>query len=337
MEYSPPENPRNSEGSFIILNSGAILFAYTQFYSSTIKQALTDAATGRIVAIESVDKGLTWSNKTRVLVENIGEQNTMSVSLLRLRSGKIALFYCVKNSFHDCRPYIQISSDETKSWTEPRPLFLAPGYYALLNDQVIQLKNGRLIVPVYFNRPIYRDGRKYVDDRSISIWYLSDDDGQTWYESETWWAIPVVSRVGLQEPGVVELSDGVIFSWARTDQRHLYGCYSTDQGLTWSLPQPTELVAKTRSPASIKRIPGKSNLLALYNDHSGYFPFDEKERTPLVAAISQDGGKTWPIHKLIESDLDGYYDYTAIHFVDDTILLAYWVVHRSIRIRRVSL
>ena len=47
------------------------------------------------------------------------------------------------------------------------------------------------------------------------------------------------------------------------------------------------------------------------------------KRTPLVAALSSDGGKTWPRRKLIEGDPDGWYCYTAIHFVDRAVLVAY--------------
>jgi predicted neuraminidase len=312
-----PVYPRNSEGSFVTLKDGTILYAYTQFYGGA-----ADHGEARIVTIESRDKGLTWSDRPRVLVENFAEQNVMSVSFVRFLSGGIALFYLVKNSIHDCQPYMQVSSDEAKSWSEHRCLFETPGYFVLNNDRVVQLSSGRLIVPVAFHRSVYRDGNQDMDYRAIDIWYLSDDEGQTWYEADTWWAIPVVSTSGLQEPGVIELSDGSLFSWSRTDQGFQYGCYSTDRGRTWTSPQPTSLASPV-SPASIKRIPGSTDLLAVYNDHSGRFPFAKNRRNPLVAAISKDGGKTWPIAKMIESDLNGHFCYTAIHFVDDSVLLAY--------------
>ncbi|MCE5251937.1 glycoside hydrolase [bacterium] len=312
-----PEYPRNSEGSFVTLGDGSILYAYTQFYGGA-----ADHGAARIAGIESRDGGATWSAKPRVIVENYGDQNVMSVSFLRLRSGKIALFYIVKNSFHDCRPCMQVSTDEGKTWSEPRMLFETPGYFVLNNDRVIQLSEGRLIVPVAFHRSIYRKGQKDMDYRAIDIWYLSDDEGETWYEADTWWAAPAVTTSGLQEPGVVELSDGALFSWSRTDLGCQYGCRSTDRGKTWTAPEPTSLISPV-SPASIKMIPGTSDLLAVYNDHSGRFPFAEKRRNPLVVAISKDGGKTWPIAKMIESDLDGHFCYTAIHFTGDSVLLAY--------------
>ncbi len=342
LKIDPSEEfPRNSEGAFITLKSGKILFAYTQFYGGS-----SDHSKARIVTIESNDNGITWSKTPRILVENRGGFNVMSVSFLRLKSGKIALFYLVKNGLHDCKPYVQLSSNETLSWSEPRLMVTPVGYFVMNNDRVIQLENGRLVAPVSFHRPIWRDGEKSADWRGIAMWYLSDDEGQTWYESNLWWALPVPEQsTGMQEPGVVELSNGTIFSWVRTNTGTQYGFYSMDQGLTFSPPQPTSLISPV-SPASIKRIPKTPDILAVYNDHSGRFPYAGKRRNPLVIAVSKDGGITWPDRKMIESDLDGHYCYTAIHFVDDSVLLAYCAGFYSkpemgplkpIRIRRIKI
>lgn len=141
------ENPRNSEGAFVTLASGRILFCYTSF-----RGGADDASPADIVSIFSDDQGRTWSKDPKVVVKNPNGGNVMSVSLLRLQSGKIALFYLVKNSFLDCRPVVRISTDETATWSEPRHVGEAPGYFVLNNDRVIQLRNGRLIAPVAFHR-----------------------------------------------------------------------------------------------------------------------------------------------------------------------------------------
>ena len=105
---------------------------------------------------------------------------------------------------------------------------------------------------------------------------------------------------------------------------------------------PGEMKSPT-SPASIKRLPGSNDLLAVWNDHGGQFPMVKGRRTPLVAAISADGGKTWPRRKLLEGDADGWYCYTAIHFVEGAVLLAYCAGDSHIgglnrlRIRRIGL
>lgn len=338
LEIEPtPAHPRNSEGAFVTLSSGRIVFCYTEYYGGS-----HDESPARLVQVHSDDQGLTWSQPV-VVVENTGGRNVMSVSLLRLASGKIALFYLVKNSWTDCRPHLRVSVDEGTTWSPPRRVLDAPGYFVLNNDRVIQTRTGRLLMPLAFHRSRGSDpdSSKSFDARAITLWLYSDDEGTTWQEAGNWWAAPMPSRSGLQEPGVVELPNGNLFSWSRTDQGSQLGFTSTDAGKTWSAPAPTELKSPV-SPASIKCFPDSQDLLAIYNDHSGRFRFPKGKRTPLVAAISNDNGKTWPRTRIIEDDPDGWYCYTAIHFTDDAVLLGYSAGDSQVgglnrlRIRRVS-
>ena len=70
-------------------------------------------------------------------------------------------------------------------------------------------------------------------------------------------------------------------------------------------------------------------MFAVWDDHSGRFPFpidpkdNIKARTPLVAGISKDGGKTWPIRQVIEGDIHGQFSYPAITFVGRDAWIAY--------------
>jgi sialidase-1 len=134
--------------------------------------------------------------------------NVMSVSLLRLQSRRLALFYLVKNSLLDCRPVMRLSTDEAVTWSEPRVVTTAPGYFVLNNDRVIQLQSGRLVLPVACHRGRSADPKNYrsLDSRGIALWYLSDNEGQSWREADTWWALPARSGSGLQEPGAVLLA-----------------------------------------------------------------------------------------------------------------------------------
>jgi sialidase-1 len=116
----------------------------------------------------------------------------------------------------------------------------------------------------------------------------------------------------------------------------------------FSQPQPTELKSPF-APANLKRIPDSPDLLGVWDDHSGRFPYfvDPKDnikgRAPLVVGISQDGGKTWPIRKLIEADIHGEFSYAAIAFVGGDVLIAYNAEDKTtphlgtLRIRRVSM
>jgi Neuraminidase (sialidase) len=335
-----PEHPRSSEGAFATLRSGRIVFDYSQFSGGQ-----HDHSPSLIAQIYSDDQGRTWS-QPHVVVPTGTYQNIMSVSLLRLASGKLARFYAVKkNKWLDCKAVMSVSSDEGATWSEPKLVTTAPGYIVLNNDRVIQTKSGRLIVPLGFHRSKSTDDDESAwDPRAIAIWYYSDDEGSTWKESATWWAIPALSTSGLQEPGVIQVVDGSIYSWFRTDQGAQFESVSTDNGVTWSKPKPTELKSPV-SPASIKQLPNSNTLMVVYNDHSGRVPAptNPKQRAPLVVAFSTDGAKTWGPPQAIEDDLTGWYCYTSIHFTDDAVLLAYCAGNAEIgrlsrlRLRRIPL
>lgn len=315
-----PAHPRNTEGSYLTLKSGRILFAYSRFSGGR-----SDYDRSEIVQIHSDDQGRTWS-EPQIVVPTGNYTNVMSVSFLRLASGKIARFHIVKKSrLRDCHVVLSMSEDEGATWTEPRYIHEAPGYFVLNNDRVIQTRTGRIIVPVAYHR-VRTAGDDWAawDPRGITIWYYSDDEGSTWKESEHWWAIPVASKSGLQEPGVVELRDGTIYSWSRTDRGVQYQYRSVDDGQSFSPPEPSNFQSPN-SPLSIRRMPGTEFLVAVYNDHSGRLPLppDRNRRSPLVISVSADEGATWSFPKVVEDDMTGWYCYAAIHFVDDAVLLAY--------------
>jgi hypothetical protein len=339
-----PAHPRNSEGSFATLRSGRIIYYYSQF-----SEGDSDFSPCEIAELASDDGGRTWS-RPRVMFKVEPNTMEMSVSLLRLASGKLACFSAIKRDKLDCRPYLRLSEDDGVTWSAPRRIVDAPGYFVLNNDRVIQTKTGRLIMPLGWHRLSLQSPNAYegIDLRAVALWYYSDDEGLTWKESDTWWALPAVTQTGLQEPGVVELADGTLLSWARTDQGCQYEFRSTDNGVTWSAPQPMPLRSPA-APASIMRLPGSADLLGVYVDHSGQFPFALSERTysnrnPLVASVSSDNGVTWRTRLLLENDPQRDYCYTAIHFTADAALFAYLSVSREparqphqMIIRRVSL
>ncbi|MDB6093157.1 MAG: repeat-like protein [Verrucomicrobia bacterium] len=354
LEIQPtPEFPRNSEGAFVTLKSGRILFAYTQFYGGD-----RDESAARIVAITSDDAGRTWNTRPRVLVENVGGANVMSVSLLRLQNGRIGMFYIKKHTRIEGHPMAQFSDDEGETWSAPQVIVKAPGYFELNNDRAIQHRNGRLILPIGSYRLRDTDPTTYdsIDFRAITMWYVSDDNGATWHESPQWLASPVpTTREGLQESGVVELADGSLLGWFRTSEGSQFVARSKDIAQTWTLAAPSELKSPT-SCAAIKRLPGSATLLAVWNDYSGQFPVPAMQvspgplqkrmanrRTPFVLGLSTDGGVTWPRRKLLEGEPDGWYCYAAVHFVGDSVLLAYCAGDQQVgglnrlRMRRIDL
>ncbi|KAA3613995.1 MAG: hypothetical protein DWQ05_17130 [Calditrichaeota bacterium] len=308
-----PGNPRNSEGDFITLYDGRILFIYTHF---TGGEGDNDHA--YLAGRYSSDAGQTWSEKDSLIVANEGDMNIMSVSLLRLQNGKIALFYLRKNSEEECIPYMRISDDETHTWSAPKRCITTRGYFVVNNDRVVQLANGRLIIPAAMHA-----SPEYERSAIAQIMcYFSDDNGATWAKSEMA-ANP--EKIVLQEPGIVELKDSRLLLFCRTGSGVQYLSFSEDSGQSWSAVEPST-IRSPLSPASIERIPETGDLLLIWNNTL------EPEggiRTPFNLAISKNEGRTWERTKNIESDADGWYCYTAIEFVDKHVLLGHCAGDRS--------
>ncbi len=311
-----PNNPRNSEGDFITLKDGRILFVYSHFTGDKGH----DDTSAQLASRYSIDKGKTWSQQGEVIVENEGKMNVMSVSLLRLQNNDIALFYLVKNSLADCIPYMRISTDEAKTWSDPIPCITdRKEYFVLNNNRVVQLKNGRLLMPVSLHiSPGGIWGPK--SGRGTIYSYFSDDSGSTWKPSLD---VPNPDSVVLQEPGLIELKNGNIMMFMRTYSGVQYSSFSKDHGESWSTVEPS-IIESPASPASIARIPSTGDLLLVWNNNG-----KDQLRTPLNIAISKDEGKSWSHIKKIEKNPNGWYCYTAIHFTDKEVLLGHGAGYRN--------
>lgn len=324
FQFAPGRgNPRNSEGAFIELKDGRLLFIYTKYIGTSYH----DHASAALARTYSNDKGKTWSESEVILLpkEN-DEKNVMSVSLMRMANSDIGLFYEITYGFHDARLYLRRSSDEGDSWGEPVCCMAVPGYYCINNDRIIRLSGGRLVVPASYAKKTIDGG--YADDSKYSAhFFISDDDGYTWRESGSFGTLNCKnSYCGLQEPGVIELTNHTLWAWARTDLGLQYEMFSSDNGETWSPAEPSVFTSPL-SPLSMKRIPQHGYLLAVWNPVPAYnsriISDVDHGRTPLIGAISKDEGVTWDNYFTIEDDKNAGYCYTAIHFTEDSVLLAY--------------
>lgn len=312
------DNPRNSEGDFIELKNGDLLFVYSRYYGTSS----SDHATAYLASRLSKDGGKTWTDEDVVVLQNEGGMNVMSVSLLRLQNGEIGLFYLRKNSVEDCKPMLRISRDEGKTWGPPTSCIPdKEGYFVLNNDRVIQLDNGRLLLAVaQHNFP----GGKF-SGFGILYAYYSDDNGVTWQSSEE---VMNPDSIIFQEPGLVQLDNGDVLMFIRSGAGVQCFTKSTDGGKTWSVPTKSQLVSPV-SPATIERIPSTGDLVAVWNNNLSLDTKISRQRTPLNVAISKDEGVSWSKVKTLESDPDGWYCYTAMQFVDDVMLLGYCAGNQS--------
>ncbi len=323
-EFIPQgDNGRNSEGAFLTLRDGRILFVYSRFHGGSEDFAGCDLARSY-----SADGGRSWSEPEIFLrAAQCGSANIMSVSLFRMQNDDAGLLFLQRGGDCQCdlRPRLCRSTDEGATWSRPRLCIRRPGYYVVNNDRVVRLSDGRLVFPCgQHENHINPDGTRFFGG-GRTLYYASDDDG----ESFTRLCAPLPfdnprCESGLQEPGLIELADGRLWGWARTDLGGQYEFFSDDGGRHWTPPRMS-CFSSPCSPLSMKRAPD-GRLLAVWNPipaYSGRGCGSYGGRTPLALAFSADEGRSWTPPQVIEDDPAAGYCYIAVHFTDGALLLAY--------------
>jgi predicted neuraminidase len=216
----------------------------------------------------------------------------------------------------DCRVFLRISRDEGKTWSEPITCTDPVGYYVLNNDRAVRLTGGRILLPVALHAT--PEQPKFVRHAAISCFW-SDDDGKTWSRGAS---VTGGGTHALEEPGVIELKDGRVMLWCRTDAGCQFTAFSVDRGEHWSELKPSS-ISSPRSPASIKRIPSTGDLLLVWNNNPDVSGPTNGKRTPLSVALSRDDGVSWEKARNLEDNPDGWYCYIAIHFAGERVILGH--------------
>lgn len=294
--------------------------------------AVVALADGRIMmiggkqVIYSQDGGRTWSGASRVFVN--GKELTAGgvISFIRLKSGALGMVYNSSAPAVDARRgqdlYFRRSTDEGHTWSEGSAL-IPPGLTwetsSRLHDTLVQLEDGRLVIPVYRGFPTrYREfegaaafgtfrglpfkteTHGHLPELEFSFVYYSDDEGQTWKiarhraRDALIWKDNVAGFWSCSEPNVAQLKDGRLVMFMRNILGRIYATTSQDEdgAITWRLPVPTEL-ASSLSPCRLRRIPSTGDLLCIWNQVSGDEIRRGYRRGRLSLAISTDDGKTW--------------------------------------------
>lgn len=217
-----------------------------------------DSSPAQLLAWRSNDRGRSWG-ESFAFQSNIGKQNVMSPSFVRLSEREILFFFLVTNSIEDAGMWIRRSLDNGKTWSKPVRIPYE-GYGGVANDHVVLLKSGRIVLPSWVSRDSLASSYSYC--------FYSDDKGQTWKKSnEITVNKPSKGRKtspAAEEPAVVELKDGRLLMLMRTYVGSFYRSFSTDGGETWSEPTDAGIPAPGAMPTLV-RIPKTGDLLLLFN------------------------------------------------------------------------
>ena len=305
-----------SYGSVIPLRDGRILWAWGSGNAVSIQP---------FQANYSADEGATWTAPSP-LQQTDGQPllGVMDGNLLRLRSGALGLVQRCQSHPDENTGVLQAaicfhrSDDEGKTWSAPVPINPPDTQVFITNERALVLQDGRIVVPVYSGispRPLSENPkltRRFGEDLGnadrgtlfYSYAYYSDDEGQTWARSanETFVVLEkgVDGSFSMGEPTAVELKDGRLLMFGRTNLGRFFQCFSPDRGETWTEPEPSDLACYP-SPCNLKRLPTTGDLLAIWNQAYPWETMIGLYRHRLTCAISQDEGATWQHHKNLES------------------------------------
>lgn len=264
----------------------------------------------------SKDGGRTWEPNV-VIAPRVSGQPTSNATPIVDENGVIHLLY--QRDY--ARAYYTSSADDGKTWSAPtdityafdafRPEYdwkvLAPG-----PGHSIQLKNGRLLVPVWLSDPAKLKPRRSHAPSCIATIY-SDDHGKTWKRG----AIVANNSPEFMNPSetmAIELNDGrVMLNIRNVSKDHRRGISYSNDGISgWTKPVFDEELFEPICMATIIRLHDKQNPAILFinpdNQISDGKPVPKYPRKNLTVKVSNDEGKSWPVRKVINPGPAGYSD-----------------------------
>lgn len=250
-----------------------------------------------------------------------GQPETQTVNnpvAIAARDGTIHFVYCIEYQ----RGFYMRSDDDGVTWSKPveissvlekfRPdvdwqrIATGPGH-------AIQLHTGRLVVPLWMSST-----NKEATLRGASATIYSDDDGKTWRRGE-------IALRGGNEPNLAELPDGRVFITARNgDPRNRrMVSYSPDGATGWSALTFVEDLLEPRCMAGMVNYTptNKAAESLLLFSNPNITNRENQKRENVTVKASKDGGKTWPISRLLRPGPSAYSDLAVLP--DGTIFCFY--------------
>ncbi len=245
-----------------------------------------------------------------------GEVTYNNPVMIADRDGTVHLLFCVEYM----RCFYSKSTDDGRTWAAPREITAAfdafrPEYdwkvLATGPGHGIQLKGGRLVVPVWLS--LGTGGHAHRP--SVAATVVSDDGGATWKRSDI--AVPNTAEwVNPNETTVAELPDGRVMLNVRSESKanRRLVTVSPDGATKWSPPAFDDALPEPICFGSLLSVPGPRPLLVFSNpdtlEKAGgkAVPGQGRDRKNVSVRASADGGKTWGKAKVVEPGWSAYSD-----------------------------
>jgi sialidase-1 len=287
----------------------------------------------RILLRRSTDDGKTWSApKSIANVEGPKQKNPFALKMKNVdpndvtynnpvliadKDGAVHMLFCLEYE----RVFYQRSDDDGVSWSQPSEITAAfepfKKHYdwkvlATGPNHSIQLKTGRLVVPVWLSTGTGGNAHR----PSVTATIYSDDQGKTWKAGDI--AVPCTEEwINPNETVAIELNDGSVMLNVRSESKAHCRLVSTskDGATGWSRPKFDAALLEPICMGGIVRYnQGGQSLILFSNPHNldkekgKPEPGQSRDRKNVSVKISRDEGQTWPVNKLIENGPSMYSD-----------------------------
>jgi sialidase-1 len=318
-------------------------------YCEARRTGKTDWDAIDILLRRSTDGGKTWSNPQKIsdvpgpkvknpmaTAQKLGNPTDVTYNnavAFADRDGPVHMLYCLEYM----RCFYTRSDDDGVTWSAAREI--TPTFDAFRSHydwkvcatgpaHGIQLKSGRLVVPVWLSTGTGGHAHR----PSVTATVYSDDRGATWKAGDI--AAPnTEEQINPNETVIVELADGRVMLNIRSEsKRHRRLITVSPDGATgWTTPRFDDALFEPICMASIARYSteasGGKNRIVFANPHNleradgTAAEGKSRDRTNISIKLSYDEGQTWPVSKVLEPDLSAYSDLAVLP--DGTILCLY--------------
>ena len=295
----------------------------------------------RVLLRRSTDDGKTWSapkiltevdgpitkNPFSLRVKNV-DPNDVTYNnpvLIADRDGTVHALFCIEYM----RCFYARSADDGVTWSKPVEITAAfesfrksYGWKVLATgpDHGIQLRTGRLVVPVWLSTGTGGNAHR----PSVTATIYSDDAGKTWHAGEI--AVPCTDEwINPNETVAVELADGRVMLNVRNESKTHRRIITTsaDGATKWSTPKFDAALLEPICMAGIVRYSteatGGKNRILFSNPHNldradgKAEPGKNRDRKNVSVKLSTDEAQTWPVSKTIEPGASMYSDIAVTH------------------------
>jgi len=266
------------------------------------------------------------------------------VAIVDRQTGAIHFLYCVNydrcfymrsddNGLTFSRPVdIRATFDAFRPQYDSKVIATGPGHG-------IQLKNGRLVVPVWLST-----GDK-GHSPSVTATIYSDDHGASWHRGD----IALPSRPEWMNPNeamAVELANGSVMLNVRTSAltNRRVVTISPDGATRWSPGALNQELVEPVCMASLVRLSVESqsdkNRLLFSNPDTlepakdGDAPGSHRARKNLSVRLSYDEGQTWPVKRVLEPSRSAYSDLAVL---GDGMILCFYEGQQALMLARFNL